>query len=53
MKKQPDQQEVYGDIPADRPELSPDYQRGVLPKAVQKMLAEREAGKPKKKAKAA
>lgn len=49
MNKQLDQQQVYGDIPDDRPDLSPDYLRATLPKAVQEKLAEREAGKPGKK----
>lgn len=52
MSKQqkPDEQEVYGDIPADRPPLSQEYRDQVLPDHVKARIAEREAGKkaPKK-----
>lgn len=40
-RKQADQQEVYGDIPADRPPLSQEYLDAVLPDHVKAKLAER------------
>jgi len=49
-QRKPDEQEVYGDIPADRPQMSQDYLDATLPDHVKARIAEREAGKkaPKK-----
>lgn len=50
MNKQPNEQEVYGDIPANVPPLSQEYLDATLPDHVKARIAEREASKkaPKK-----